>query len=241
MFIAPLNDLEDNETFRLWKPIRTELLETIFYELCQSINYLINVIENADYKHVQEAYKKIIRTYNILNNVEKEFLNWYTFNKLDGEPIPWKIIQRTNMQGISAISEVYETGKNQQMILTYLKRMMKCLNPIYSLMEHTSVIALSTINEIPRAVEDSSFSLDVTYNYWAKKAIEYAVSEYIAIENIPILKDNRANRELRTCAKCGTEFQRFASHNMHTSKCNGVNRGYVRFVKKEHVEKNSEW
>jgi len=72
--------------------------------------------------------------------------------------------------------------------------------------------------------------------------VEYLISEYIEIINVNIRRSNRDAKDAKRCEKCGTEFQLSKSLNMHISKCNGVNRGYLPFVPKgSKADRVSEW
>lgn len=244
MFISMTNDMDDNEVFDSTVPIRTEVMEAIMIDMLHALRLLNQNILNAEYKKIDPSYTRCIRIYNMMNDTEKDFLNWYTSVHIYGKEANAMHYreQRLRHGGIKELTDGYESGYSK-LFLSFLERMINNLSTLVSeFNERISTIVLSDIKNIPIATEDISFRMDMMYTYWLSKTIEYAVSEYIAMRNVPILRHNRENREMRTCDKCGTEFQRLKSKNLHVSKCNGMNRGYIQFVPREAPgEKTSEW
>lgn len=244
MFISMTNDMDDNEVFTSTVPIRTEVMEAIMIDMFHALRLLNQNIRDAEYKKIDPSYTRCIRIYNMMNDTEKDFLNWYTSVHIYGREANTMHYreQRLRHGGIKELSEGYESGYTN-LFTGFLDRMINNLSTLVSVFnDRISLLVLSDIKNIPIAVEDTLFRMDMTHTYWLSKTIEYAAAEYIAMRNIPILKHNRENRAMRTCELCGTEFQRLKSKNIHVPKCNGLNRGYIQFVPKEAPgEKNSEW
>lgn len=243
MFISMTNDMDDNEVFNTSVPIRTEVMEAIMIDMQHALRLLLQNITNSEFKKIDPSYTRCVMIYNMMNETEKDFLNWYTSVHIYGnEAIAMHYRdQRLRHGGIKELTNGYESGYSK-LFLLFLDRMIMCLSTLVSeFNERISTIVLSDIKNIPIATEDNAFRMDMMHTYWLSKTIEYAAAEYIAMRNIPILKHNRENRQMRTCELCGTEFQRLKSKNIHVPKCNGMNRGYIQFVQKEVVEKTSEW
>jgi hypothetical protein len=222
-------------------PIRTELLGAVLNELCDRINGLHTVLNIDGYFNLSKAttnISEINQLIDMLNPSEKGFVAWftrqYTMADKNGNYASSNRTYHTGALDIGSINDIFGS-RDFALIKGSVDRLHKTLSVSIFVNMHEHYQHENSA-EYPFVSEDEIYQS--VYNSY----IEFCVEEFVATINISINQANRGSLSNRTCDKCGTVFQKNKSRNMHYSKCNGINRGYV--VPKPYVpqaEKTSDW
>lgn len=219
--------------------IRSEVIGYVMIQLGNETRTLQDALNMYRCEDVARHSRSIITLFEGLTQQESSFLNWISSDARcnkeaisDNESVRnyWDASYR--YAGAGHIMNVLNTG-NKGLIDSAVDRWKKVFD-----------LAIPAYLKDSNAYYDSTniSTIDIEEDILYIQYVEYLISEYIEMANIEIRRHNRQCKEARKCEKCGTEFQLAKSRNMHHSKCNGVNRGYLPFVSKgSKADRTSEW